>query len=104
MTTQISQNQLVTLVASIGICNLMELEKLIPQNSRMCGQVRRMQGCITNIAALVGGKLDDEWLDAGVAASNAAMGVVKQTLHESHWKSKVIRGANGRFQRAEVTQ
>jgi hypothetical protein len=56
----------------------MELEKLVPANSRLAGQVRRMHEALTNIAGLVGGKLDAEWIDIGVNASNAGMDVIKQ--------------------------
>jgi DNA polymerase/3'-5' exonuclease PolX len=76
----IEQKHLITLVAATGICNLMELEKFVPANSRMAGQIRRMHEAITNIAAMVGGKLDAEWIDIGVNASNAGMKVIKKAV------------------------
>lgn len=76
----IEQKHLITLVAATGICNLMELEKFVPDNSRMAGQIRRMRESITNIAAMVGGKLDAEWIDVGVSASNAGMKVIKKAV------------------------
>lgn len=76
----IEQKHLITLVAATGICNLMELEKLVPVNSRMAGQIRRMHESITNIAAMVGGKLDAEWIDVGVTASNAGMKVITKAI------------------------
>jgi hypothetical protein len=77
---RIGREHLITLVAATGICNLMELEKLVPTNSRLAGQVRRMHEALTNIAGLVGGKLDAEWIDIGVSASNAGMEVIKQAV------------------------
>lgn len=76
----IEQKHLVTLVAATGICNLMELEKLVPANSRIAGQIRRMHESITNIAGMVGGKLDAAWIDVGVAASNSGMKVIKKAV------------------------
>lgn len=78
--TAIEREHLITLVAATGICNLMELEKLVPVNSRLAGQVRRMHEALTNIAGLAGGKLDAEWIDIGVNASNAGMEVIKQAI------------------------
>ena len=76
----IEQKHLVTLVAATGICNLMELQKFVPANSRLSGQITRIHESITNIAAMVGGKLDAEWIDVGVNASNAGMKVIKKAV------------------------
>lgn len=79
----VNRSHLITLVAATGICNLMELEKLVPEKSRLAGQVRRMHEALTIIADLVGGKLDAEWIDVGVRASNAGMDVIKLALFEN---------------------
>jgi hypothetical protein len=76
----IEQSHLITLVAATGICNLMELEKLVPANSRLAGQIRRIHESITNIAGMVGGKLDEHWINVGVEASNTGMEVIKNAI------------------------
>lgn len=86
----IEQKHLITLVAATGICNLMELEKFVPVNSRMAGQIRRMHESITNIAAMVGGKLDSEWIDVGVNASNAGMKVIKKAVVAEGKRQKAL--------------
>lgn len=86
----IEQKHLITLVAATGICNLMELEKLVPPNSRLAGQIVRIHESITNIAGLVGGKLDAEWIDVGVNASNAGMKVIKKAVVAEGKKLKAV--------------
>lgn len=85
----IEQKHLITLVAATGICNLMELEKFVPPHSRLAGQICRIHESITNIAAMVGGKLDAEWIDVGVNASNAGMKVIKKAVVAEGKRQKV---------------
>lgn len=79
----IEQKHLITLVAATGICNLMELEKLMPENTRIAGQTRRIHEALTNIAGLVGGKLDEHWINVGVDASNAGMKKIGKAIKEA---------------------
>lgn len=79
----LEKEHLITLVAATGICNLMELEKLIPQNSRMAGQIRRIHESLTNIAGMVGGKLDEHWINVGVEASNAGMKKISKAIRDA---------------------
>ena len=76
----IEQEHLVTLVAATAVCNLMEMAQLVPHNSRVAGQIRRIHESITNIAAMHGGKLDDGWITIGVNASNAGMKVIQKAI------------------------
>lgn len=84
----IEQKHLVTLVAATGICNLMELEKLVQPQSRIAGKIRKMHEAITEIAATVGGKLDAEWIDIGVNASNAGMKVISKAIKAEDKRQK----------------
>jgi hypothetical protein len=77
---QIQQNHLITLVAATGICTLMELEKLVHPRSRIAGQITRIHEAITNIAGLIGNKLDEDWIMVGVEASNAGMNVINTAV------------------------
>lgn len=88
---QIKQEHLITLVAATGICNLMELEKFVPKNSRISGQISRIHESLTNIAGLVGGKLNDEWIEVGVNASNAGMKVIKKAVLAEEKKEKALK-------------
>lgn len=76
----IEQKHLVTPVAATGICNLMELEKLVQPQSRMAGKIRKIHEGITEIAAMVGGRLDAQWVDVGVNASNAGMKIIGKAI------------------------
>jgi hypothetical protein len=87
----LEKEHLITLVAATGICNLMELEKLIPTNSRMAGQIRRIHESITNIAGLEGGILDEYWINVGVDASNAGMKVIKKAARIAVKQQKVVQ-------------
>lgn len=86
----IERSHLITLVAATGICNLMELEKLVPERSRLAGQIIRMHESLTNIAGLVGGKLDEAWVNVGVDASNAGMKVIKKAVKAEEKKVKAV--------------
>lgn len=86
----IEQKHLITLVAATGICNLMELEKFVPAHSRLAGQICRIHESITNIAAMVGSKLDAEWIDVGVNASNAGMTVIKKAVVAEEKRQKAL--------------
>lgn len=79
----LEREHLITLVAATGICNLMELQKLIPQNSRLSGQISRMHESLTNIAGMVGGKLDEHWIHIGVDASNAGMKKITKAIKDA---------------------
>ncbi len=76
----LNKEHIVTLVAATGICNLMELEQLIPANSRTAGQIRRIHETLTKMAGDYGGKLDDYWIHVGIDASNAGMKVIKKAV------------------------
>lgn len=76
----ITHQQLITLVAASGICNLMELEKLVQPNSKIAGLTRRIHTALVDIAGMVGGKLDADWVDIGVSASNAGMKIIKKAI------------------------
>ena len=93
----IKQEHLITLVAATGICNLMELEKFVPKNSRIAGQISRIHESITNIAGLVGGKLNDEWIDVGVNASNAGMKVIKKAVLAAEKLEKLNKKNEGKL-------
>jgi len=83
---QVTHEQLITLVAATGICNLMELEKLVQPNSRIAGKTRKLSEILTDIAGIVGGKLDDDWITIGVNASNAGMKVIQKAVKSAEPK------------------
>lgn len=66
------------------------------KNSRIAGQISRIHESLTNIAGLVGGKLNDEWIEVGVNASNAGMKVIKKAVLTEEKKEKALKKLEGK--------
>ena len=79
---------MITLVCSTGICNLMELEKLLPEHSRQARGIRKVYESLVDMAALHGHKLDDDWINIGVTASNAGMKVIAKAIKAAEPKKE----------------
>lgn len=87
---KLEQEHVVTLAAALAICNLAELERLVPDRSAVATKIVKVQDAIASIAALAGYKLDEHWINVGVESSNAGMKVIKKALLAEDRRQKAL--------------
>lgn len=87
---KLEQEHVVTLAAALAICNLAELERLVPDRSAVATKIVKVQDAIASIAALAGCKLDEYWINIGVESSNAGMKAIKKALLAEARRQKAL--------------
>lgn len=87
---KLEQEHVVTLAAALAICNLAELERLVPDRSAVATKIIKIQDAIASIASLAGYKLDEYWINVGVESSNAGMKVIKKALLAEERRQKAL--------------
>ena len=76
----LTQNQLVTLAASIGICTILGLEKTAPAHSLFARKVKKVEDAIADLAKINKQDLSPEMCELGVAAWDKAMEYVAKHI------------------------
>ncbi len=75
-----NDRQLITLVATIGTCCLVSLERTIPEHTRKARAIRKVEESIKELASLTGCIVSKETVDVGLKAWNAAMNAVQEGM------------------------
>lgn len=83
--TAMDKKRIITLVATMSTCALLELEKYIPtltSNSAISRAVVKAEEAIINLARISGGVIIEEDIELGIKAHNAGMEIISEGLME----------------------
>ena len=72
-TIELSNQQVMSLAATIAVCCLIGLEENTPDHSLRSRLIKEIESSITNLTKLHGSQLDDAMVQVGIGAWGAAM-------------------------------
>lgn len=70
---EMTDNQILSLAATIATCCLVGLEQHLPEHKAMARKIRDLEKAIMGLANLTGQQLDDKMVDIGTGAWGSAM-------------------------------
>lgn len=77
---QMDGYHLITIMSTLTLSTLMEMEKLFPPLSKITTELKRTEDAISRMARLVPRGLDDEMVKLGTMAWNSAATTIQQGL------------------------
>ena len=76
----IEQAQVVTLLATLSLSMLISVEEQLPPHATLVRKIRKVEEAIKDLATLNCAPLDDQLVDVGVDAWNAAIFAMQEKL------------------------